>query len=106
MAMEILTQDDLKRFKTEFFIEFFNVLEEKFETIKQELTESKPKSEKSKFIKSAQVLKLLKIAPSTLYLKRIHGEIPYTKIGNTIFYDETDILELLKNNKNFRVSEE
>jgi hypothetical protein len=108
MAMEILTRDDLDKFKQQFFEEFF----EEFRTCLKENEENKTtpandvvqKENPKKWLKTVDVLKMLKIAPSTLLLKRVNGEIPYTRIGNTLFYDNDDIQTILQQNKSFKIS--
>lgn len=86
MAIEILTKADL--------YEFHKTL---LEDIKEIL---KGKNEQSKkWLKSTEVRKLLNISPGTLQNLRINGTLTYTKIGGTIYYDNTDIEKVLNTNK-------
>lgn len=50
----------------------------------------------TKWLKSHQVQRLLAISPGTLQTLRINGTIPYSKIGGTIFYNEDEIMNVLK----------
>ena len=82
------------------FYDFFKEFDERFQLLfeqKKELEQHRSKT--GRFIKSAEVIRLLNICPSTLYLKRVNGDIPFTKIGNSILYNEKDILEILNKNK-------
>lgn len=44
-------------------------------------------------------MKLLGISPGTLQNLRINGTIPYTKIGGVLYYDHSEIMEVLEKNK-------
>ena len=48
------------------------------------------------WLKSHQVCKMLKIAPSTLQAMRDNGSLPFTKIGNVIYYDPADVRRMLE----------
>ena len=48
-----------------------------------------------KWLKSHDVQRLLRIAPSTLQTMRDKGILPYTKIGNVIYYDPEDVRKML-----------
>lgn len=52
-----------------------------------------------KWLKSTEVMELLKISPGTLQNFRVNGTLPYSKIGGMIYYDSEDINEVLKGNK-------
>ncbi|RZM21673.1 MAG: DNA-binding protein [Pedobacter sp.] len=51
-----------------------------------------------KWLKSADVRKLLQISPGTLQNLRINGTLAYTKIGGTMFYRLNDIEKMLNRN--------
>lgn len=87
MQVEMLTREDLQRFKTE-------LLEE----LKEALSESR-RSEAKTWLKSAEVRKMLKISPGTLQNLRISGALPYTKVGGSLYYKYEDILKLLGEHK-------
>lgn len=98
MAAEIITPEDLTRFKND-------LLEDLKDLIK---AISGNKQLTKKWLKSNEVRKLLGISPGTLQNLRINGTIPYTKIGGVLYYDQKEIEDLLKGNsvntlnKNFK----
>lgn len=87
MAATIITTEDLLEFK-------IDLLQE----IKKMIQSAEPNNIK-KWLKSKEVTKLLNISPGTLQNLRINGTLTYTKIGGTIYYDNTDIERLLNTNK-------
>lgn len=87
MAATIITTEDLLEFK-------IDLLQE----IKKLIQTSEPNTNK-KWIKSKEVTELLNISPGTLQNLRINGTLTYTKIGGTLYYDNTDIEKLLNKNK-------
>ncbi|MCR9250792.1 MAG: helix-turn-helix domain-containing protein [bacterium] len=86
MTATIITSDDLRDFK-----------EELLDEIKTILTEHQP--ETKKWLRSAEVRKLLNLSPGTLQNLRVNGTLPFTKIGGVIYYDYQDIVETLESNK-------
>ncbi|MBU3011385.1 helix-turn-helix domain-containing protein [Polaribacter vadi] len=80
------------------------VSREEFNSFKQEVLEAlKPIgniSNSKKYLRSAEVRKLLNISAGTLQNMRINGDLPYTRIGSTLFYDYSVILEILEKNSN------
>ena len=86
MPKEIITTDDLREFKQELI-----------EEIKEIIQKNGPESKK--YLKSAEVQKLLKVSPGTLQTLRINGTLPYTKIGGIIFYDSDEIAKVMKEYK-------
>lgn len=61
MATEILTTDDLKRFKIEFFNDFFKEFDRKIKDIIKQNEEAEIIQSTVHYIKSAQVMKMLRI---------------------------------------------
>ena len=51
------------------------------------------------WLRSAEVMEMLSISTGTLQSLRINGEIPYTKIGGTLYYERKAILKVLNDNK-------
>lgn len=86
MPTSIVTTEDLKDFKME-------LLEE----LKQFVTSNA--STQKKWLKSSEVMELLKISPGTLQTLRINGTIPYTKIGGLIYYEASEIDRVLEENR-------
>jgi len=87
MSATIITTEDLYDFKLELFGELKKLLQEK-KTV-----------EIKKYLKSAEVMEMLKISPGTLQNLRINRTLPFTKIGGIILYDYSEILRILQENK-------
>ena len=87
MPTSIITTDDLREFKMELFEELKGLLSNRGGTA--------PK----KWLKSTEVMEMLKISPGTLQNLRINGTIPYTKIGGLIYYEASEIERVLEENK-------
>lgn len=82
-AIEIVTREDLKQFKSEMLTEIRQLI--------------KPEQGQSKqWLKSAEVRKLLNISPGTLQNLRINGTLRYSKIGGMMYYKLEDITKLLE----------
>lgn len=86
MPATILTTEDLMDFKME-------LLEEIKDLFKQS-----SEGQQKKYLKSAEVINMLQISPSTLQNLRINGTIPYSKIGGLIYYNKADIFRVLEEN--------
>lgn len=91
MPAEILTSDDLREFKLELLSEFKNLL--------QQLNQKSCDFSQKKFLKSSEVAELLDISLNTLYQLRINRQLPFTKIGGTIFFERDDIEVMMAKNK-------
>lgn len=89
MAVEILTKEDLVKFRTELI-----------EDIKKAV--SGQPNEAKKWLKSYEVRRMLKISPGTLQNMRINGTLPFTKIGGVMYYAYEDIMKMLEHNKTNR----
>ncbi len=87
MAATIITTEDLYDFKLELLEELKKLLQEKT-TVKTK-----------KYLKSAEVMEMLKVSPGTLQNLRINRTLPFTKIGGIILYDYSEILRILQENK-------
>jgi hypothetical protein len=86
MAVEIITKEDLYRFKRELLTELKEAFKEKF-------------TDKPQWLKSPDVRKMLAISPGTLQNLRINGTLPYTKIGGVIYYAMTDIEKVMQSKR-------
>ena len=87
MTLAILTKEDLHEFKTELLADIKKIIK------------SEDNATSKKWLKSKEVIKLLNISPGTLQNLRINSTLTFTKIGGTIYYDNTDIEKLLSANK-------
>ena len=85
MSVEILTKEDLIKFKIELLTEFKKLITEKNDPGKR-------------WLRSKEVEKLLNISPGTLQNYRINGNIKWTKFGNTYFYSLDAIQQSFENN--------
>lgn len=83
MNIDVVTKQDLQELKAEILSE-----------IRQALS-STQKESGSKWLRSAQVRKMLAISPGTLQNLRIQGLLSYTKVGGTFFYKQEDIERML-----------
>jgi len=87
MPTSIITTEDLKDFKEEMLSDI------------KELLSKQLKGVNKKWLKSTEVMEMLKISPGTLQSFRVNGTLPFTKIGGIIYYEATDIQEVLSSNK-------
>ena len=83
MPMEIMTKDDLRKFKIELFQELKVLLKAHY---------GQPMK---KWLKSYEVRELLGISPGKLQNLRSNGTLSYTKIGGMMFYDYENIQKML-----------
>ncbi|WP_373056352.1 helix-turn-helix domain-containing protein [Zunongwangia sp. H14] len=87
MPTSIITTDDLREFKMELLEELRSILSKQSSgTLKR-------------FLKSSEVMDLLKISPGTLQNFRINGTLPYTKVGGIIYYDIQEIHRVMDENR-------
>jgi ribonucleotide reductase beta subunit family protein with ferritin-like domain len=82
-AIELITKEDLKQFKSELLDEIKKII--------------KPGSGESKqWLKSIDVRKMLGISPGTLQNLRINGTLRFTKLGGMMYYKLEDIHKVLE----------
>ena len=86
MPAQIITTDDLREFKTELLDDIKKLLKTRAETVNKS------------YLKSADLMKILKVSSGTLQTMRINGTLPYTKIGGIIFYDSDEMSKVMKEN--------
>ncbi|ARN77941.1 hypothetical protein BST97_07985 [Nonlabens spongiae] len=85
MHLEVIITDDLENFKKEII-----------QSVSQLFNNQQ---QPTQWLKSAQVREMLSISAGTLQNYREKGRLPYTRIGDTIFYDRNDIERILNQNK-------
>jgi len=84
MAISVITQEDLKQFKIELLSEIRDIFPH-FQLEKR-------------FVRTREARKILDgISVGKLQLMRDKGEVPFTKIGGTIFYDKVQLEKILSN---------
>ena len=79
---DLLTKKDLEDFKKELF-ELLSSLNEK------------PTSDQRKWLKTADVKKMLGVASGTLNNLRLNGVLPYNKVGGLYYYRQEDVEKML-----------
>ncbi len=82
-AIEVITKDDLKNFKSELLSEIKTLM-------------NPQEGASKKWLKSQEVRKMLNISPGTLQNLRINGTLRFTKIGSMLYYKLEDINGLLE----------
>jgi hypothetical protein len=83
MAHEIITLEDLQKFRLQLLEDLKGLVQNQTHANKE-------------WLRSAEVRKLLGISHGTLQNLRINGRIPYRKLGGIIFYKYDDIMTLLE----------
>lgn len=86
MAVNILTTDDLQKFKEELFTELRQTLGKQ---TKQDTTKQR------EWLRTKEVCRMIGISLSKLQYMRDNDEIKFTRIGGTIFYNADEINKLL-----------
>lgn len=86
MAINILTTDDLNKFKEDLFIELRQILGKQ---TKQDATKQR------EWLRTKEVCRMIGISLSKLQYMRDNNEIKYTRIGGTIFYSADEINKML-----------
>lgn len=84
---QLVTLKDLHDFKNELLTE-----------VKKTLKENAGQPAK-KWLKTAEVRRLLDVSITTLLTLRINGTLPYTKIGGCLYFDYDDILKVMEQRK-------
>lgn len=86
MAAEIITKEDLEKFRVDLIDELKSLLQ-----LKPQVTTQDGKQ----WLKSYEVRKLLGISDGTLKTLRNSRKIEFTKLGGLVFYKYDDILTLM-----------
>jgi hypothetical protein len=84
--LEVITKADLKQLKEEMFVEMKRLLQPAGGLVAK------------RWVKSAEVRRMLDISPGTLQNLRVNGTLGYTKVGGTMFYKIEDIEQMLEKN--------
>ena len=87
MPTSIITTDDLRDFKMELLDDIKKILNKQ------------ASSTLKKYLKSSEVMEMLRISPGTLQNLRINGTLPFTKMGGIIYYDSEDIQKVMLKNR-------
>ncbi|MCD0456272.1 helix-turn-helix domain-containing protein [Chryseobacterium sp. LC2016-27] len=84
MRVNLVTKEDLQEFKIELLEDLkilFNV----------------KNSEQKLWLRSSEVKELLKISTGTLQNLRVNGNLSFTRVGGTLYYNYKDIEKMLNN---------
>lgn len=92
MNVDLITKDDLEKFKKE-------LLEE---IRRYQQYPRKQGQETRVWLKSYEVRKLLNISAGTLQNLRLNGTLPYNKIGGLMYYRYEDIQKLMEGTSNVK----
>lgn len=84
-AFDLITKDDLERFKIDLFAE-----------LRKPGYKLNKKDEQKEWLKSYEVRQMLNISAGTLATLRRNGTLPFSKIGGLMFYRHDAILKLLE----------
>lgn len=82
MGLQVLTVDDLEKFRMQLLTDIENLLNTK-----------RPK----KWLKTNEVMELLGMSEVTLQTLRNKGLIPFKKLGGTVYYNAEELDEFLTN---------
>lgn len=82
-AIELITKEDLKAFKSELLEEIKAIIQP-------------GKGQSKQWLRSNEVRKLLNISPGTLQNLRINGTLKYTKFGGIMYYKMEDLNKILE----------
>jgi hypothetical protein len=89
MAQEIITLEDLHKFRLQLLEDLKGLLQQ-------------PNHSQKQWLKSSEVRKMLSISHGTLQNLRIKNLIPHQKIGGLMFYKYDDIIKLLEGDKQLK----
>ena len=85
MSAEVVTKEDLQAFRIQLL-----------DDIKRLLAAGQQKEEKSEWLKSGEVRKLLHVSPGTLQNLRINGQLQPVKINGSWYYNLAEIQKLFE----------
>ncbi|ETZ22835.1 helix-turn-helix domain-containing protein [Pedobacter sp. V48] len=85
-TLDLITRTDLEEFKKELFAELKKLNIDGAEKVQK------------KWLRSAEVRKVLGISPGTLQSLRLNGVLSFTKVGSILYYKYEDINSVLEEN--------
>jgi hypothetical protein len=84
--LDLITKTDLEEFKKDLFDEL------------KKLNIGGPEKFQKKWLRSAEVRKVLGISPGTLQSLRANGVLSFTKVGSILYYRCEDLDKVLEKN--------
>lgn len=85
----LATQKDIAQLKNDLLKDFRALIEEAF-----------AHAPNKRWLKSADVKKILGISHGFLQMLRDEKILPYTRIGGAVYYDYQDVIQMMATNKN------
>ncbi|GAA4906343.1 helix-turn-helix domain-containing protein [Mucilaginibacter defluvii] len=87
MAIDLITREDLQKFKNDLLDELRAII----------MHDQTP--DIKKWLKTKEVRKLLQMSAGKLHSLRVSGALKFTRIGGLLYYDKSDIERLFNKNK-------
>ena len=84
MNLDIITKQDLDDFKEDLIKEVSSIVED---------------STNKEWLRSSEVMEMLSISSGTLQNLRINRDIPFTKMGGTLYYERAAVVKALNKSK-------
>jgi hypothetical protein len=86
---ELVTVGDLERFREDLLVAIRNLLRQPHST------------DPKRWIKSSEIKKVcgLSISAGKLHTMRNNGTLPFTRIGGNIYYEYSDIMQMMRDHK-------
>ena len=84
MNLDIITKQDLDDFKEDLIKEVSSIVED---------------STQKEWLRSSEVMEMLSISSGTLQNLRINRDIPFTKMGGTLYYERAAVVKALNKSK-------
>ena len=84
MNLDIITKQDLNDFKEDLIKEVSSIVED---------------STNKEWLRSSEVMEMLSISSGTLQNLRINRDIPFTKMGGTLYYERAEVVKALNKSK-------
>ena len=84
MNLDIITKQDLNDFKEDLIKEVSSIVED---------------STNKEWLRSSEVMEMLSISSGTLQNLRINRDIPFTKMGGTLYYERAAVVKALNKSK-------
>lgn len=94
MSQQTITIQDLNDFKESLLVQIKQII-----SSNNNLTTS---AEKLEYLKTREVMKLLKVSVGTLQNMRNNGTLQYSKVGGTIYYDKSHIQAIIDDNSSLQ----
>ncbi len=84
MNLDIITKQDLDDFKEDLIKEVSSIVED---------------ATNKEWLRSSEVMEMLSISSGTLQNLRINRDIPFTKMGGTLYYERAAVVKALNKSK-------